>query len=47
MNRKSTVLVLLAVVGTIAFMRTVGCGTARSARSVAAEKVYVPPGEHD
>jgi nitrous-oxide reductase len=47
MNRKSTVMVLLAVVGTVAFMRTVGCGTARSARSVAAEKVYVAPGEHD
>jgi len=47
MNRKSTLLILLAVAGTVAFMRTVGCGSARTARSAAAEKVYVAPGEHD
>jgi nitrous-oxide reductase len=44
---KSIVLVFAAVVSTVAAMRTLGCGTSRSARSLAAEKVYVPPGEHD
>ncbi|HMF08937.1 MAG TPA: TAT-dependent nitrous-oxide reductase, partial [Thermoanaerobaculia bacterium] len=47
MKTKSIFLVFAAVVSTVAAMRTLGCGTSRSARSVAAEKVYVPPGEHD
>ena len=47
MKSKSILLVLVAVISTVAAMRTLGCGTARSARAVAAEKVYVPPGEHD
>src|SRR5215831_6229358 len=47
MKTKSIVLVFAAVVSTVAAMRTLGCGSARSARSLAAEKVYVPPGEQD
>jgi nitrous-oxide reductase len=47
MKWKSLALVLAAVIGTIGVMRSLGCGTARSARAVAAEKVYVAPGEYD
>ena len=47
MKGKSLVLILAAVVGTLAVTRSLGCGTARSPRSAAAEKVYVAPGEYD
>jgi nitrous-oxide reductase len=47
MKGKSFILVFAAAVGTVAAMRTLGCGSTRSARAIAAEKVYVPPGELD
>src|SRR5450759_713477 len=47
MKRHYTILILVTVAATIALMRVVGCGTSRSARAIAAEKVYVPPGELD
>jgi nitrous-oxide reductase len=49
MRTKSILLVLLGVAGTAAGVQLLGCSTtgATSARSWAAEKVYVAPGEHD
>src|SRR4030095_16022855 len=46
-KRHPFILVLVTVAATLAAAHTLGCGAARSARSVAADKVYVPPGEHD
>jgi nitrous-oxide reductase len=46
-KRHPFMLVLVTVAATLAAAHTLGCGAARSARSVAADKVYVPPGEHD
>ncbi len=46
MTRQSLALIVITAIGTAAGMQTLGCGgAARSARSIAAEKVYVPPGE--
>lgn len=47
MTRNILALILVAIVGTVALTQTLGCGTSGSARSRAAEDVYVPPGEHD
>ena len=49
MKMKSVVLVLLTAAGTFAGLQLLGCETmgASSARSWAADKVYVAPGEHD
>ena len=47
MKRHPFILIALSVVTTLAAVHTLGCGAARSARSLAAYKVYVAPGEHD
>jgi nitrous-oxide reductase len=47
MKRHSLVLVALTVIATIGAGQALGCGATRSARSLAAEKVYVAPGELD
>ncbi len=47
MKRHPFILIALSVVTTLAAVHTLGCGAARSARSLAADKVYVAPGEHD
>ncbi len=47
MRSRSIVLVVAAVLATLAMTRSLGCGAARSPRAAAAEKVYVPPGELD
>ena len=47
MKRHPLILIAATVVATLAGVHTFGCGAARSARSLAAEKVYVPPGELD
>src|SRR6266496_5486308 len=47
MKRQPLILVAATVVATLAVMHTMGCGATRSARSLAAEKVYVAPGELD
>jgi nitrous-oxide reductase len=47
MNRHPFILVVLTVAATLAAAHTLGCGSTRSARSLAADKVYVAPGELD
>ena len=49
MKMKTVVLMLLTAAGTVAGLQVLGCQTtgASSARSWAADTVYVPPGEHD
>ena len=47
MKRHPFLLVAATVIATLAAVHTMGCGASRSARSLAAEKVYVAPGELD
>jgi nitrous-oxide reductase len=47
MKTKKLALFAAGLVVAAAALRTLGCGTARSAKSSAAEKVYVAPGELD
>ena len=47
MKRHPVLLVAVSVVATLASVYATGCGASRSARSLAAEKVYVAPGELD
>src|ERR1041385_6321395 len=47
MKRHPLLLVAASVVATLAIVHMTGCGAARSSRSIAAEKVYVGPGELD
>src|ERR1043166_3607792 len=47
MKRHPLILVAATVVVTLATVHSMGCGAARSSRSLAAEKVYVGPGELD
>ena len=47
MKRHPYLLVAATVVATLAAVHSMGCGASRSARSLAAEKVYVAPGELD
>ena len=47
MRRHPLILVAVTIVATLGAAQTFGCGATRSARSLAAEKVYVPPGELD
>src|SRR5262245_36455452 len=47
MKRHPFVLITLTAIVTIAAVHTLGCGASRSARSLAAEKIYVGPGELD
>jgi nitrous-oxide reductase len=47
MRIRTTAIILATAFGTAAALQMTGCGAARSARSAAAEKVYVAPGEHD
>ncbi|MCC7416208.1 MAG: cupredoxin domain-containing protein [Acidobacteria bacterium] len=47
MKRHPVLLVAASVIATVIGVQTLGCGAARSARSIAAEQVYVPPGELD
>jgi len=47
MKRHPVVLVAVSIVSTLAAVHISGCGATRSARSLAAEKVYVAPGELD
>src|SRR5262245_48609888 len=46
-TRHPFMLVIASVVATLGAVHTLGCGTTRSARALAAEKVYVAPGELD
>src|SRR5262245_36812501 len=46
-KRHPLILVVATIIATIAVIQTLGCGVTRSARSIAAEKVYVAPGELD
>src|SRR5215471_8052009 len=46
-TRHPFILVIASVVATLSAVHTMGCGAARSSRSLAAEKVYVGPGELD
>src|SRR5262245_31245030 len=46
-KRHPFVLVVVTIAATLASVHTLGCGVARSARSLAADKVYVAPGELD
>jgi len=45
MKRHPVMLIAVTVVATLAPVHSFGCGATRSARSLAAEKIYVPPGE--
>jgi nitrous-oxide reductase len=47
MKRHPLILVALSVAATLGAVQMLGCGATRSARSLAAEKVYVAPGELD
>src|ERR1043166_8433455 len=47
MKRHPLILVAATVVVTLATVHSMGCGAARSARSLAAEQTYVAPGELD
>src|SRR5580765_4832178 len=47
MKRHPFLLIAATVVATLASVHAMGCGASRSARSLAAEKVYVAPGELD
>src|SRR5215510_7451210 len=46
-KRHPLILVAVTVAATLAIVQTLGCGATRSARSIAAEKIYVAPGELD
>src|SRR5215468_5716371 len=47
MKRHPLLIVAATVVATLAVMHATGCGASRSARSLAADTVYVAPGELD
>jgi len=47
MKRHPLLIVAASVAATLALVHTTGCGAARSSRSLAADKVYVAPGELD
>jgi nitrous-oxide reductase len=47
MKRHPFLLIAVSVVSTFAAVQMLGCGATRSARSLAADKVYVAPGELD
>ena len=47
MKRHPFALIAVTVVATLGAVHTLGCGASRSARTLAAEKVYVAPGELD
>jgi len=47
MKRHPLILVVVTAVATLAAAHTLGCGATRTSRSLAAEKVYVAPGELD
>jgi nitrous-oxide reductase len=47
MKRHPLVVVVFTVAATLGAVQVFGCGASRSAKSLAAEKVYVPPGELD
>src|SRR6478609_2486024 len=47
MKRHPLILVVVTAVATLAAAHMLGCGATRTSRSLAAEKVYVPPGELD
>jgi nitrous-oxide reductase len=47
MKRHPLLLIAATVVATLALVHSMGCGATRSARSLAAEKTYVGPGELD
>src|SRR5262249_54570610 len=47
MKRHPLLIVAATVAATLAIAHTTGCGASRSARSLAADKVYVAPGELD
>jgi nitrous-oxide reductase len=47
MKRHPFILVAVTIAATLAGVQTLGCGASRSARSLAADKVYVAPGELD
>src|SRR6187401_3355160 len=47
MKHHPFLLVVATVVATLTAVHTMGCGASRSARSLAAEQVYVAPGELD
>lgn len=47
MKRHPVLLIAVSVIATLAAVHTLGCGASRSARSVAADKIYVAPGELD
>src|SRR5262245_29637000 len=46
-RRHPFIVVIATVIATVGVVQTLGCGASRSARSLAAEKVYVAPGELD
>src|SRR5499427_7042053 len=46
-KRHPVILVAITAVTTLALVQMLGCGATRSARTIAAEKVYVAPGELD
>src|SRR5499426_1331783 len=46
-KRHPFILVIVTVAATAGAAQTAGCGTSRSARSLAAEQIYVAPGELD
>jgi nitrous-oxide reductase len=47
MKRHPFLLIAVTIAATLAAVQTLGCGASRSARSLAADKVYVAPGELD
>ena len=47
MKRHPFLLIAATVVATLTAVHSMGCGATRSARSLAADKVYVAPGELD
>jgi len=47
MKSRSVALIIFTVLGTLAGIKSLGCGTTGSARNLAAQAVYVAPGEHD
>jgi nitrous-oxide reductase len=47
MKRHPVILIALSVAATLGAVQALGCGAARSARTTAAEQIYVAPGELD
>src|SRR3954463_16491075 len=47
MKRHRFILIVVTAAATLGAVQMLGCGATRSARSLAAEKVYVAPGELD